>query len=92
MPPPPPPFSSLSSNGICGKSPYVSNIAGPLCSSNITFSPYLLLHSLVPEVEVTRTVTQSQSEKNAQQKVLQRIEYTSGKPGTNTTKVHAMES
>lgn len=46
----------------------------------------------MPEVEVTRTVTQSQSEKNAQQKVLQRIEYTSGKPGTNTTKVHAMES
>ncbi|KAK1887647.1 Uracil-DNA glycosylase [Dissostichus eleginoides] len=52
-----------SSNEICGKSPYISNIAGPLCSSSITFSPYLLLRSLVPEVEVTRTVTQSQSDK-----------------------------
>lgn len=63
---PPPPrdsFSFRSSNGICGKSPYVSNIAGPLCSSGITFSHYLLLRSLVPEVEVTRTVTQSQSDK-----------------------------
>lgn len=60
---PPPPFSFWSSNGICGKSPYVSNIAGPLCSPSIIFSPYLLLHSLEPEVEVTRTVTQPQSDK-----------------------------
>lgn len=60
---PHPPSSLRSSNGICGKSPYVSNIAGPLCSSGIIFSPYLLLRSLVPEVEVTRTVTQSQSDK-----------------------------
>ncbi|KAG7245492.1 hypothetical protein INR49_010943 [Caranx melampygus] len=49
MPPPPHSFSFRSSNGICGKSPYVSNIAGPLCSSGITFSHYLLLRSLVPE-------------------------------------------
>lgn len=56
-------FSIRSSNGICSKSSYVSNIAGPLCSSGITFSHYLLLRSLVPEVEVTRTVTQSQSDK-----------------------------
>ncbi|TNN87101.1 hypothetical protein EYF80_002856 [Liparis tanakae] len=51
---PPPTFSFKSSNGICGKSPYVSNIAGPLCSSSITFSPYLPLHSLVPEVEALK--------------------------------------
>lgn len=49
--------------GIRRKCPYVSNIAGPLCSSSIIFSCYLLLHSLEPEVEVTRTVTQSRSDK-----------------------------
>lgn len=45
------------------RSPYVSYIAGPLFSSSIIFRPYLLLRSLVPEVEVTRTVTHSQSDK-----------------------------
>lgn len=49
--------------GICRKCPYVSNIAGPLCSRSIIFSCYLLLHSLEPEVEVTGTVTQSCSDK-----------------------------
>lgn len=89
--PRPPSFSFRSTNGICGKSPYVSNIAGPLCSSGITFSPYLPLHSLVPEVEVTRTVTQSQSDKMHNRRWLQRIRYF-WKSQHKKTKVHAMES
>lgn len=87
---PPPTFSFKFSNGICGKSPYVSNIAGPLCPSSITFSPYLPLHSLVPEVEVTRTVTLAQSDK-MHNRWCCRESGTSGEAST-TTKVHAMES
>lgn len=88
--PPPPPLSFRSSNGIYGKSPYVSNIAGPLCSSSITFCPYLLLRSLVPEVEVTRTVTQSQRDKMHNRRCCREL----GSYGEASTKteVHAIES
>lgn len=85
---PPSPFPS--SNGICDKSPYVSNIAGPLCSSSIIFSPYLLLRSLVPEVEVTRTVTQSQSDKMHNRRCCRELG-SSGK-ASEKTKVHVHES
>lgn len=84
-------FSFRSSNEICGKSPYVSNIAGPLCSSSITFSPYLLLRSLVPEVEVTRMVTQSQSDTMHKLRFCKELG-TSREGQHKTTKVHAMES
>lgn len=85
-----PPPSFRSSNGICRKSPYVSNIAGPLCSSSITFCPYLLLRSLVPEVEVTRAVTQSQSDKMHNRRCCRELG-TYGEASTKT-KVHAIES